>query len=72
MTLKYETTRRYSTIEHRRHDQHHRLDGPAMLWYNGAVKYAQYNLAHRRDFPAIINSLYVVYYYRGKIYDPDI
>ena len=50
----YRLQRMGSHIQYRRHDQYHRLDGPAILWYDGEARYLQYSELHRTNGPAII------------------
>jgi hypothetical protein len=56
MSLKYESVRTKNMLLHLKHGQKHRINGPAVLWKDGTIRYRQYNQLHRMDGPAVINS----------------
>jgi hypothetical protein len=72
MTLKFETQVSRSNVMHRRHGQPHRIDGPAWWWYDGDIRWLQYDKYHRVDNPAYCLGGTARYYHRGIQYDPTI
>ena len=66
MSLKYETILvPQLSIHHRRHDEHHRMDGPAMLWRDGDLIWEQYGEHHRINGPAYCMSFQELWFNRG-------
>jgi hypothetical protein len=67
MTLTYETDRDLDedAMRYRRHGEPHRIGGPASMWFDGDIRYAQYGALHRID--GSVYSIYdKIYYIRGK------
>lgn len=80
MTLKFETYYDCTGNQYMRYHRHgraHRIHGPAILWEDGDMVWAQYNQAHRTDGPASLpmRRYYIrdVYYTEEEYYnDPKI
>jgi hypothetical protein len=78
MSLKYEIRiqqqiiRKY--VQHRRHGQVHRINGPAELWDDGAFFWCQYDQQHRIGGPARFTGSPMNYefYMRDVKYVPNV
>ena len=50
--LTYQTLYKHNYIEHKRHDEYHHMNKPAILWRDGDYFFCQYGQLHRTVGPA--------------------
>jgi hypothetical protein len=68
MSLKYEVHSDRKRVLHRSHGKIHRLNGPAIVWFNGEMRWEQYDVPHRTDGPAIVSEIVGnIWRIRGKL-----
>ena len=67
MSLKHEIHYFYKThIMHFRYGAWHRLDNPAVIWYDGSLGWMQYGVSHRIGGPAHVRShMAIIWCLRG-------
>lgn len=75
MSLKYEVTYYNKILNphliYKRHDEHHRIDGPAIIWRDGDMFWKQYGERHRIGGPSGFykrSHTQLIYHIRGVLY----